>query len=62
MDDLYQETMVAAVEYFCRNNYSGNPKSLLMVIATDKWKKHKRKNARRQRITPEDYSDNEEEW
>lgn len=49
-EELYQETMLSAVEH-CRNiDSSLNPKSYLMGTALKLYQNHRRKHARRQRI------------
>lgn len=58
-DDLYQDTILKAVELRHRLNSSGNPKSFLMGISVKIWQNIKRKNARRQAVIPmEVYDDN----
>jgi len=58
-DDLYQETILKAVELCHRLDSSGNPKSYLIGISVRLWKNHRRKHAARQRILPMiDYEDN----
>ena len=60
-EDLYQDTMLKAMECQDRiDDKSGNPKSFLIGIAARLWKNKKRKYARRQRIAPKEYIDNEE--
>lgn len=51
-DDLYQETMLAAVERCSDINGSDNPKSYLIGIAVNFYRSRRRKYARRQRIAP----------
>ncbi len=58
-DDLYQETMLTAMEKCSRIDRRGNPRSLLMGIAAGSWKNQKRKYARRQRIAPLESMDDE---
>ncbi len=59
-DDLYQETMLKAMECHERiDDELGNPKSFLMGIAAKTWKSRKRMYARRQRIAPKEYVDDE---
>lgn len=54
-DDLYQETMLKAMECHIRIDARlGSPKSFLMGIAAKTWKCHKKKYARRRRIAPEE--------
>lgn len=58
-DDLYQDTILKAVELSHRLNSSGNPKSYLMGISVRIWQNHKRKYAVRQKILPlEEYDEN----
>lgn len=58
-DDLYQDTVLKAVELSHRLNSSGNPKSFLMGISVKIWQNHKRKYAIRQKIAGlEEYDDN----
>jgi RNA polymerase sigma-70 factor, ECF subfamily len=58
-DDLYQDTILKAVELSHRLNSSGNPKSFLMGISVKIWQNHKRKYAVRQNIIQmEEYDDN----
>lgn len=49
-DDLYQDTILKAVELHHRLDGSGNPKSYLMGIAARLWQNHKRKYTIRQKI------------
>lgn len=51
-DDLYQDTILKAVELRHRLDSSGNPKSYLMGISVRLWKNQKRKYAIRQRLLP----------
>jgi RNA polymerase sigma-70 factor (ECF subfamily) len=51
-DDLYQDTILKAVELSHRLDSSGNPKSYLMGISVKIWQNHKRKYAVRQNIIP----------
>lgn len=58
-DDLYQETILKAVELCHRLDSSGNPKSYLMGISVKLWKNQKRKHTVRQKILPmADYDEN----
>ncbi|WOO35278.1 RNA polymerase sigma factor [Anaerocolumna sp. AGMB13020] len=58
-EDLYQDTILKAVELGHRLNSSGNPKSFLMGISVKIWQNHKRKFAIRQKIIHlEEYDDN----
>lgn len=58
-EDLYQDTILKAVELSHRLNSSGNPKSFLMGISVKIWQNHKRKFAVRQKIIHlEEYDDN----
>lgn len=58
-EDLYQDTILKAVELSHRLNSSGNPKSFLMGISVKIWQNHKRKFAVRQNIIRlEEYDDN----
>ena len=59
-DDLYQETMLKAMECHERiDDELGSPRSFLMGIATKSWKNRKRMYARRQRIAPKEYVEDE---
>lgn len=49
-DDLYQDTILKAVELRHRLDSSGNPKSFLMGISVKIWQNHKKKYAVRQNI------------
>jgi RNA polymerase sigma-70 factor (ECF subfamily) len=51
-DDLYQDTILKAVELRHRLDSSGNPKSYLMGISVKLWQNHRKKYAIRQRILP----------
>ncbi len=51
-DDLYQDTILKAVELGHKLDSSGNPKSYLMGISVRLWQNHKKKYAIRQRILP----------
>ena len=54
-DDLYQETMLKAMECHIRIDARlGSPKSFLMGIAAKSWKSRRKKYERRQRIAPEE--------
>lgn len=53
-EDLYQETMLVAMEKCGKIDSAGNPKSLLMGIAAGVWKNKRRRYARRQRIAPQE--------
>lgn len=58
-DDLYQDTILKAVELRHKLDSSGNPKSYLLGIAVRLWKNQRRKFAIRQRILPMvDYEEN----
>jgi len=58
-DDLYQETILKAVELCHRLDSSGNPKSYLMGISARLWKNYRRKHDTRRRILPmTDYEEN----
>ncbi len=52
-DDLYQETMLVAIEKCGKIDKTENPKNFLIGIATRNWRNWKRKYARRQRIAPQ---------
>lgn len=59
-EDLYQDTMLKAMECHMKiNDELGSPKSFLMGISAKIWKNQKRKYARRQRIAPKEYVDDE---
>lgn len=49
-DDLYQDTLLKAVELRHKLDSSGNPKSFLMGISVKIWQNHKKKYAVRQNI------------
>ena len=49
-EDLYQDTLLKAVELRHKLDSSGNPKSFLMGIAVKIWQNHKKKYAVRQKI------------
>ncbi len=49
-DDLYQDTLLKAVELCHRLDRSGNPKSFLMGISVKIWQNHRKKHAVRQKI------------
>jgi RNA polymerase sigma-70 factor (ECF subfamily) len=49
-DDLYQDTLLKAVELCHRLDSSGNPKSFIMGISVKVWQNHKKKHAVRQNI------------
>ncbi len=49
-DDLYQDTILKAVELRHRLDSGGNPKSFLMGISVKLWQNHKKKYAIRQNI------------
>lgn len=59
-DELYQETMLKAIERQEKIESAGNPKNYLLGIAMGNWKNQKKKYARRQRIAPQQYM--EENW
>ncbi len=52
-EELYQETMLAAVERQEKIDACGNPGSYLLGISIGLWKNFRRKKARRGRILPE---------
>lgn len=52
-EELYQETMLAAVERRGKIDGQSNPKSYLFGIAVGLWKNGRRKLARRNRICPQ---------
>ncbi len=56
-DELYQETMLKAVERFGQIELSKNPKSFLLGIAVRIWKSKRRKYLHRQQIAPEESLD-----
>ena len=58
-DELYQETMLKAMERFQQIELSKNPKSFLMGIAVKIWKSKRRKYLHRQQIAPEESIDQE---
>ena len=59
-DELYQETMLKAIERQEKIESAGNPKNYLLGIAVGNWKNQKKKYARRQRIAPQEHGD--ETW
>lgn len=58
-DELYQETMLKAMERAGSINCQGNPKSFLLGIAVGNWKNSKKKYARRRKIAPQDSIDDD---
>ena len=52
-EELYQETMLAAMERHRKIDTLQNPKSYLLGIAVGLWKNRRRRIARRNRIHPE---------
>lgn len=59
-EDLYQDTMLKAMECHIKiDDEIGSPKSFLMGISARIWKNQKRKYARRQRIAPKEYVEDE---
>ncbi|MCM1233405.1 MAG: RNA polymerase sigma factor [Ruminococcus flavefaciens] len=52
-DELYQDTMLAAMEKYRKIELPGNPKSFLLGIVIRQWKNKRRKIARRNRICPQ---------
>jgi len=62
-EDLYQETMLKAFEVKDRINEKENPQSFIISIAIGKWRNMKRKEGRRNRITPfAEYDENKEAY
>lgn len=59
-EELYQETMLKAMERCDQIERAKNPKNYLLGIAVGNWKNQKKKYARRQRIAPQEYM--EEDW
>lgn len=59
-EDLYQQTFLKAFELHKRISLNKNPKAFLMSIASNLWKNHKSKYARRERIAPTISSEQEE--
>ena len=51
-EDLYQQTFLKAFELQKKISKDGNPKAYLMSIATNLWRNHKSRYARRERIAP----------
>lgn len=51
-EDLYQQTFLKALELHKRILLHKNPKAYLMSLASNLWKNHKSKYARRERIAP----------
>lgn len=58
--ELYQETMLKAMERCGKIERAGNPKSYLLAIAVGNRKNQKKKYARRQRIAPKEYM--QDDW
>ena len=58
-EDLYQQTFLKAFELRNKIIADKNPKAYLLSIATNIWKNHKSKYARRERIAPTISSDAE---
>ena len=58
-EDLYQQTFLKAFELRNKITADKNPKAYLLSIATNIWKNHKSKYARRERIAPTISSDAE---
>lgn len=58
-EDLYQQTFLKAFELRKKISADKNPKAYLLSIATNIWKNHKSKYARRERIAPTVSSDAE---
>ena len=52
-EELYQATMLAAMERHEKMEQSGNPKSYMLGIAIGLWKNLRRRIARRNRILPQ---------
>lgn len=52
-DELYQDTMLAAMEKYKKIDTRGNPRSFLLGIVIGQWKNKRRKIARRRRICPQ---------
>lgn len=52
-DELYQDTMLTAMEKYKKIDTLGNPKSFLLGIVLGQWKNKRRKLARRKRICPQ---------
>lgn len=52
-DELYQDTMLTAMEKYKNIDALGNPKSFLLGIVLGQWKNIRRKLARRKRICPQ---------
>lgn len=52
-DELYQDTMLTAMEKYKKIDTQGNPKSFLLGIVLGQWKNKRRKLARRRRICPQ---------
>jgi RNA polymerase sigma-70 factor (ECF subfamily) len=52
-EELYQETMLTALEKYRKIDMLGNPKSFLLGITIGLWKNKRRKFARRGRICPQ---------
>jgi RNA polymerase sigma-70 factor (ECF subfamily) len=52
-EEMYQETMLAALERYKKIDELGNPKSFLLGITIGLWKNRRRRYARRNRICPQ---------
>lgn len=51
-EDLYQQTFLKALELQKRISKEKNPKAYLISVASNLWRNHKSRYARRQRIAP----------
>lgn len=58
-DDLYQDVWMKACGMMNKIDESGNVKAFLFEVAANLWKSHRRKYARRKRIAPEDYDEDD---
>jgi RNA polymerase sigma-70 factor (ECF subfamily) len=52
-EELYQETMLTALEKYRKIDRRGNPKSFMLGITIGLWKNRRRRFARRKRICPQ---------
>lgn len=60
-DDLYQQTFLRAMELCGRIDPENNPRSFLLALSAGIWKNNRKKQGRRQRITPQADLE-EEDW
>lgn len=58
-EELYQDTFLKAMDNLEKIDINNNPKSFLLSISVSLWNNKKRKYARRNRIAPTEYIDEE---